>query len=44
LLVWASSKKGVLGFVLVFFLPIVGSIIVALLPDDEEEEQKKKNF
>jgi hypothetical protein len=40
MMVWAYRRKGLLGFLLAFFLNWVGWIIVACLPKDRERERE----
>ena len=42
MMVWAYRKKGLLGFLLAFFLNWLGWIIVACLPKDEKSERERE--
>jgi hypothetical protein len=42
LLVWATRRNGLTGFLLVFFLGLIGAIIVNFLPNDSNDESKRK--
>ena len=42
MMVWAYRKKGLLGFLLAFFLNWIGWIIVACLPKDDKDKRERE--